>query len=47
MIIVVDSRFSVEPDIYATAMDLAIRCRHHLFDTLYTRWLLTPPEPHW
>ncbi|MGR8953241.1 MAG: type II toxin-antitoxin system VapC family toxin, partial [Gammaproteobacteria bacterium] len=30
-----ESRFSVEPDIYATAMDLAIRCRHHLFDTLY------------
>jgi len=30
-----ESRFSVEPDIYATAMELAILCRHHLFDTLY------------
>ena len=24
-----------EPEIYATAIDLSIRCGHHLFDTLY------------
>jgi predicted nucleic acid-binding protein len=31
----IESRFSDEPEIYATAIDLSVRYRHHLFDTLY------------
>ncbi len=30
-----DCRFVEEPAIYATAVNLAIRLQHHLFDTLY------------
>lgn len=39
----IESRFSDEPEIYAAAMDLAIRCRHHLFDTLYHAVALNTP----
>jgi len=31
----IESRCSDGPEIYTLAMDLAIRCQHHLFDTLY------------
>jgi predicted nucleic acid-binding protein len=31
----IESRFSYESEIYATAIDLSVRYRHHLFDTLY------------
>ena len=31
----IESRFANEPEIYTTAIDLAKRYRHHLFDTLY------------
>lgn len=31
----IESRVANEPEIYTTAIDLAARYRHHLFDTLY------------
>lgn len=31
----IDWRFAQDPDLYATALELAIRLEHHLFDTLY------------
>jgi predicted nucleic acid-binding protein len=31
----IESRFSDESEIYATAIDLSVRYRHHLFYTLY------------
>jgi len=31
------------PAIYATAIDLSMRCRHHLFDTLYHAVALNTP----
>ena len=39
-------RFSTlaSPDIYATALDLAIRHQHHLFDTLYHAVALHTPD---
>ncbi|WP_020563378.1 type II toxin-antitoxin system VapC family toxin [Methylosarcina fibrata] len=42
-LLAIESRFAEEPEIYATAMDLAIRCRHHLFDTLYHAVALNTP----
>lgn len=34
-LLTVESRCSDDPEVYATAIDLSIRYRHHLFDTLY------------
>jgi hypothetical protein len=31
---------ATRPEIYPTAMDLALRSRHHLFDTLHTQGAL-------
>lgn len=42
-LLAIESRFAEEPEIYATAMNLAIRCRHHLFDTLYHAVALNTP----
>ncbi len=39
----IESLFSDGPEIYATAMNLAIHCRHHLFDTLYHAVALQKP----
>lgn len=43
-LLAIESRFAEEPEIYATAMDLAIRCQHHLFDTLYHAVALNTPD---
>lgn len=43
-LLAIESRFAEEPEIYATAMDLAIRCRHYLFDTLYHAVALNTPS---
>lgn len=43
-LLAIESRFAEEPEIYATAIDLAIRCRHHLFDTLYHAVALNSPS---
>jgi predicted nucleic acid-binding protein len=40
----IESRFSDEPEIYATAIDLSARYRHHLFDTLYHAVALHNPD---
>jgi predicted nucleic acid-binding protein len=40
----IESRFSDEPEIYATAIDLSVRYRHHLFDTLYHAVALHNPD---
>ena len=42
-LLAIESRFVEEPEIYATAMVLAIHCRHHLFDTLYHAVALNTP----
>lgn len=39
----IESRFVNEPEIYTTAIDLAKRYRHHLFDTLYHAVALNTP----
>ncbi len=39
----VESRFFTEPKVYTTAIDLAARYRHHLFDTLYHAVALNTP----
>lgn len=39
----IESRFANEPEIYTTAIDLAKRYRHHLFDTLYHAVALNTP----
>ena len=39
----VECQISQGPEIYATAMDLSIRYRHHLFDTLYHAIALHTP----
>jgi predicted nucleic acid-binding protein len=39
----IESFFSDGPEIYAAALNLAIRCRHHLFDTLYHAVALQTP----
>lgn len=40
----IESRFSDESEIYATAIDLSVRYRHHLFDTLYHAVALHSPS---
>jgi len=42
-LISIECRTLDTPDIHATALDLAIRYRHHLFDTLYHAVALHPP----
>ena len=39
----IESRCSDGPEIYTLAIDLAIHCRHHLFDTLYHAVALSTP----
>ncbi|MBD9357295.1 type II toxin-antitoxin system VapC family toxin [Methylomonas albis] len=39
----IESRVANEPEIYTTAIDLAARYRHHLFDTLYHAVALNTP----
>lgn len=39
----VECRITQEPEIYTTAIDLSIRYRHHLFDTLYHAVALHTP----
>ncbi|OAI08016.1 type II toxin-antitoxin system VapC family toxin [Methylomonas methanica] len=39
----IESRVANEPEIYTTAIDLAKRYRHHLFDTLYHAVALNTP----
>lgn len=39
----IESRVAKEPEIYTTAIDLAARYRHHLFDTLYHAVALNTP----
>jgi len=39
----IESFFSDGPEIYAAALNLAIHCRHHLFDTLYHAVALQTP----
>jgi len=39
----VECQISQEPESYATAIDLSIRYRHHLFDTLYHAIALHTP----
>ena len=39
----IESFFSDGPEIYAAALNLAIHCRHHLFDTLYHAIALHTP----
>ena len=39
----IESLGSIGPEIYLLAMDLAIYCRHHLFDTLYHAVALSTP----
>jgi predicted nucleic acid-binding protein len=34
-LLAIEHHVEASPDIYATAIDLAIRYQHHLFDTLY------------
>lgn len=40
----IECHISQEPEIYATAIDLSIRYRHHLFDTLYHAVALHTPS---
>jgi len=39
----IECAFADTLDTYATAIDLSIRCRHHLFDTLYHAVALSTP----
>ncbi len=43
-LLALDCRFVEEPAIYATAVNLAIRLQHHLFDTLYHATALHVPS---
>lgn len=39
----IESRTDNTPNIYATALDLSVRYRHHIFDTLYHAVALNTP----
>jgi predicted nucleic acid-binding protein len=40
----VECRITQGPEIYIIATDISIRCRHHLFDTLYHAVALQTPD---
>lgn len=42
-LLTIESRVATEPEIYSTAINLARRYRHHLFDTLYHAVALNTP----